>query len=96
MSLLGKLITAVLAILLVAVVFSFMMVLLGTYREYEGFRERERRTAERLEALRRERDHKEEYLRLVLEDPDFLERVVRERLGYIKPDETIFLFEEHR
>lgn len=96
MSLLGKLITAVLGILLVAVVFSFMMVLLGTYREYEGFREREQRTAERLETLRRERDHKEEYLRLVLEDPEFLERVVRERLGYIKPDETIFLFEERR
>ncbi len=94
MSWIGKVTAAVLSILLVSVVFSFVMVLLSTYREYHGFREREEAIVERLEALRRERDHKEEYLRLVLEDPEFLERVVRERLGYAGPDETIFLFEE--
>jgi cell division protein FtsB len=28
----------------------------------------------------------------LLEDPEFLERVARERLGYARPDELIFRF----
>jgi cell division protein FtsB len=96
MSFIGKVFVGVLTVLIAAVVISFGTVLSQTLREYENFREQERRTVERLEHLRREREHKEEYLRLVLNDPGFLEKVVRERLGYVRPDETVFLFEDRR
>lgn len=35
---------------------------------------------------------KEEYLDKLLTDPVFLERVVRERLGYTRPEEWIYRF----
>jgi cell division protein FtsB len=34
------------------------------------------------------------YLARLLEDPEFLERVVRERLGYARPDELLFRFSD--
>ena len=96
MSFIGKVFVVVLTVLLGAVIVSFGAVLSQTLREHENFRDQERRAVERLEHLRREREHKEEYLRLVLNDADFLEKVVRERLGYVRPDETVFLFEDRR
>ena len=38
-------------------------------------------------------ESKEEYLQKLLHDPDFLQRVSRQRLGYSRPDEMIFRFE---
>ena len=37
---------------------------------------------------------KDEYLGKLYNDPVFLERVVRERLGYVEPEEWIFRFLE--
>ncbi len=44
--------------------------------------------------IRIERDlaAKEEYFDKLLKDPVFLERVVRERLGYTRPEEWIYRF----
>ena len=35
---------------------------------------------------------KEAYMARLIDDPEFLERVVRERLGYARPDELLFRF----
>ena len=67
--------------------------LLQTYREYASFKARELAYQERLEGLEMEVDAYEAYLERLLNDPDFLEHVARERLGYSKEGELIFRFE---
>ncbi len=68
--------------------------LLQAYREYKTFETRESELAAELTARSEELRQRQEYLRLVLEDPRFLERVVREKLGFVKPNETIYRFED--
>ncbi|MFP4540577.1 MAG: FtsB family cell division protein [Opitutales bacterium] len=95
-SLLAKGLIGLLLVVLAAVTISFGTVILQTYREYRHLQTRESALRVELQALRREQAQREEYLRLMLEDPSFLERVVREKLGYVRPDETVFLFDDPR
>lgn len=67
--------------------------LLQTYREYASFQARELAYRERLDALEVEVDAYEAYLNRLLSDPEFLEHVARERLGYSRAGELIFRFE---
>ena len=89
-----KLIAYLLTVALCLMLAFFAAIFLQTYREYQAFRNRELQYEQRLKQLRREVEIKEEYLRLVVTEPDFLERVVRRKLGYARPDETIFRFEQ--
>lgn len=95
-SLLAKGVIGLLVLLLLAVTISFGTVLLQTYREYRHLQSREASLRSELVELRREQEQKEEYLRMMLENPDFMERVVRDKLGYVRPDETVFLFDQPR
>jgi cell division protein FtsB len=83
-----------LAFLTISCMVFFVSVLLGTYREYEHFQERERRIVADLEQARSEFARREAYFYRLLNDPEFLERVARERLGYARPDELVFRFAE--
>lgn len=67
--------------------------LLQTYREYASFKARELAYQERLKILEMEVDAYEAYLERLLSDPEFMEHVARERLGYSKEGELIFRFE---
>ena len=85
-------------LLLLIVVFSgvstgLVLVWNQTSRELDAFEQKRLETEKRLEELRRERMAKEAYLRDFLNDPEFLERVVRERLGYVGPGEILFRFD---
>lgn len=82
-------------VLLVLIVF-FSSLMVQTYREYKNFRARELRIEGKLTQARKEFEHKEAYLARLLEDPEFLERVVRERLGYARPDELLFRFSDEQ
>ncbi|HAV14330.1 MAG TPA: hypothetical protein DCX06_12680 [Opitutae bacterium] len=82
-----------LGMLMVLVIF-FSSLILQTYREYKNFRAREVRIEAKLTQARKEFEQKEAYLARLLEDPEFLERVVRERLGYSRPDELLFRFSD--
>lgn len=62
-------------------------------REYDAFEEKRARFEARLDELRQEREAREAYLRAFLNDPDFVERVIRERMGYVGPGEIVFRFE---
>ena len=78
---------------------SVLVVFLGglvlkTYREYRNFKEREYGMEAKLLQVRKEFDRKEAYLARLLDDPEFLERVARERLGYARPDELLFRFSD--
>lgn len=77
----------------VLVVF-FGGMLLKTHREFQNFKDRQDRIESKFIQARKEFQEKEAYLAGLLEDPEFLERVVRERLGYSRPDELLFRFSE--
>ncbi len=64
-----------------------------TYRELTTLRERQERNARQLELAERELAYKEYYHRNLLENPEFIERVVRQQLGYAKPGEMLFRFD---
>lgn len=80
--------------MLMAMVVFFSSLLLKTHREFENFKSRQDRIETRLIQARNEFERKEAYLTRLLEDPEFLERVARERLGYSRPDELLFRFSD--
>ena len=82
-----------LGLLCVLVIF-FGGLLLNTHREFQNFKTRQDRIESKLIQARKEFEQKEAYLTRLLEDPEFLERVVRERLGYSRPDELLFRFSD--
>ena len=89
----GRVIVAMLTGVLLLLIIFFSSLILQTYREYKNFKARELRIEEKLIQARKELEYKEMYLSL-LNDPDFLERVARERLGYARPDELLFRFSD--
>ena len=60
-------------------------------RRLEGELERARADVQRTAAQLRDLKAKQERLRT---DPQYVEKVAREELGYSKPGETVFRFEE--
>ena len=89
----GRIAIAILTGALLVFIVFFCSLILQTYREYKNFKAQESRIEEKLIQARNELEYKEVYLNL-LEDPDFLERVARERLGYARPDELLFRFSD--
>ena len=73
-------------------VFFFGCILMQTKRELRQFHDRELRLQAKLKQAKEEFIQKEAYLDQLLEDPEFLERVARDRLGYTRPDEILFRF----
>lgn len=83
----------VLVALLSAVSTGLVIVWAQTQREYANFERKFHETDKRLVAMRTEREFKEAYLRAFLNEPEFVERVIRERLGYVEPGDVVFRFE---
>lgn len=95
-SILGRSLLVLLMLLIIAVGFALSGVIFKTQREYAHLQERQRELEANLAHLRLQHDQREAYLRLMLSDPEFIERVARERLGLVRPDETIFRFDARR
>ncbi|MCC5789982.1 MAG: septum formation initiator family protein [Opitutales bacterium] len=64
------------------------------YREMESLRAREAHLERMVELREQELERKTETARRLREDPEYLERVIRQQLGYIGPGEFLFRFEE--
>jgi len=81
-----------LAIFILLVVFS----IIGhrNYKEYAQFRERDILLQERVTAERTEFERQQKYYNRLMNDPFFLEAVVRDRLGYVRQNELVFRFED--
>lgn len=90
----SRLLRLFLLLLLAGVMVGLGLVWSQTWREYKAFAQRHAEAENRLAEVREHREEKEAYLRAFLNDPEFVERVVRERLGYVRPDETVFRFGE--
>jgi cell division protein FtsB len=80
--------------MLVVLVIFFGGLLLKTHREFQNFKARQDRIEAKLIQARKEFEQKEAYVTRLIDDPEFLERVVRERLGYSRPDELLFRFSD--
>ena len=80
--------------MLCVLLFFFVGLLMKTHREFQNFQNRENRIEAKFIQARKEFAQKEAYLSRLSEDPEFLERVVRERLGYARPDELLFRFSD--
>ncbi len=63
-----------------------------TSEEHETFQHRENQHAQELAEAKKELKSKQLYHRRLYNDPEFLERVVRERLNYSRENERIFIF----
>ena len=89
----SRILLILLIVVLSGVTTGLVLVWSQTRREYVAFEQRLEETSAHLASLRAEREAKEAYLRAFLNDPEFVERVVRERLGYVGPGEIIFRFD---
>jgi len=87
-------ILSLLGFILAGVVILFSVLLHQTYQEYQAFTAREAQLYSRLQQLQEENRSKQIYMEKLLNDPEFLERVVRERLGYSRPDDLLYRFPE--
>ncbi|MFH1498565.1 MAG: septum formation initiator family protein [Verrucomicrobiota bacterium] len=65
-----------------------------TRREYVRLRAIEQRVEQRLAETELKLAEQEEILRRLRTDPAYVERVIRRRLGYARPDEFVWRFEE--
>lgn len=72
----------------------FTLMLMKTYKEGKIFKQNEKNLEDALRRAQNEVIIQEEYLRRFNQDPDFLEWVARQRIGYAKSDEIIFRFGE--
>ncbi|MDE3085068.1 MAG: septum formation initiator family protein [Verrucomicrobiota bacterium] len=61
--------------------------------EYERLRAQEIASRQRLAEAEHRLHDQEQILQRLRTDPDYVERIIRQRLGYAKPDEHIFRFE---
>jgi len=65
-----------------------------TWREYQRLQEVARVMEKRLSVAQQRLEDQQEQLRRLESDSAYVEMVIRRRLGYAKPDELIFRFEE--
>src|SRR5690606_17871684 len=74
---------------------AFFSVLLGkTYREYTNMQSRAAYYEEKVADKEAQLKEKADRLRRLRHDPEYVDRVIRQRLGYAKPGELVFRFEE--
>ncbi|MGC9451780.1 MAG: septum formation initiator family protein [Oceanipulchritudo sp.] len=91
----SRILLVLLIVILSGVTTGLVLVWSQTHRELISFEERRAQLESELALLQAEREAKEAYLRAFLNDPGFVERVIRDRLGYVAPGELVFRFEEH-
>ena len=65
-----------------------------SYRQGQKLKQKEAELKARIEEKKAEIAKLREYQRRFKTDPDFVETIAREELGYAKPGETIFRFVE--
>ena len=81
-------------LVLVLLIIFFSGLVIRTYNELKNFQRRESRLELRILEAESEFKRKEAYFKRLLEDDEFLERVARQRLGYARPDELLFRFND--
>lgn len=81
------------ALLFVALTLFAGLFFLRTWGEVAALESQELESRQRLVEMRAHLAHQEERLQRLRSDPVFVERVIREKLGYARPEETVYRFE---
>jgi cell division protein FtsB len=82
------------ALLFVALTLFAGLFFVRTYEEMRTMREREEENRRQLAELKKTFVDQKVTLERLNQDPAFVERVIRERLGYARPDETVIRFDQ--
>lgn len=91
---LHRLVLALCAIVSIGVITGLAVVLSQTRAEYDRLREVEAQTRLRLQEVENRLAEQRVVLERLRTDPAYVETVIRRRLGYAKPDEFVFRFDE--
>jgi cell division protein FtsB len=89
----SSILLVLLIVALSGVTTGLVLVWTQTRREFVAFEERRMDMETQLAELKKEREAKEAYLRAFINEPEFVERVIRDRMGYVGPGEIVFRFQ---
>jgi Septum formation initiator len=89
-----RFVLALCAIVSIGVITGLAVVLNQTRAEYARLREVEAQTRLRLQEVEMRLAEQKLVLERLRTDPAYVETVIRRRLGYAKPDEFVFRFDE--
>ncbi len=89
-----KILCAVLVGVLCLVIGVYAVIFTSTFRQYNHLNQQQDRYQSQVTKLSKQISQREAYLQRIIQDPEFVDHVVRERLGYSKPGEIIFRFED--
>jgi cell division protein FtsB len=78
------------AFILFAVAFAVLMIFLPTFSKWQDLKVKDNEYQAKIEALEQENQRLLEEKRLLEEDPTYLEKVARERMGLIREGEVIY------
>lgn len=91
---LRKLIIGLYSVLFVAVGLWAVVFFLQIHRELTGMRAQEAANQRRLESAKSKLAEQQAYLEKLKNDPELVERLIRQKLGYARPGEFVFRFED--
>ena len=92
----GKLLFLVLVLLLNAALFSRLMWGSGSIYAWNALKEKQSELSQELAALNAQRASLSREIRLLKTDPDYVEKVIRQRLNYVRKNEVLYLFDKNR
>ena len=92
----GKLLFLVLVLLLNAALFSRLMWGSGSISAWNALKEKQSELSQELAALNEQRASLSREIRLLKTDPDYVEKVIRQRLNYVRKNEILYLFDKNR
>ncbi len=90
-----KLSLGLLCALLVLICSAFGVLIHQAYKRYCSFSNKALALSKEVKAAEEQLSYKETYIYKLEHDASFLEKTLRERLGYSTPNELIFRFDEH-
>jgi cell division protein DivIC len=90
----SKAINSIYAALFLVVAVWAGLFFLQMHRELTALRAQENQNRQRLAAAEAKLKEQQEYLARLQRDPELVERVIRRKLGYARPEEFVFRFEE--
>ena len=93
---LGKMLFLVLLVLLNAALFSRLMWGAGSIHAWYALKEKQSEVSQELTALNEQRAALSREIRLLKTDPDYVEKVIRQRLNYVRKNEILYLFDKNR
>ena len=84
----------ILIIILAALVTIFIMIYLPGYSHYQELARKETHLEQQIESFHKKNAKMEKELQLLQTDVTYLEKVVRDRMGLVKPGEEVYKFIE--